>query len=185
MLDVANSKPLPLDGAPITYIESSAAPLTVESGRFDVVLCQQGLQFFPDRLAALGEMRRALKPEGRLAIAVWSGIGDNAIYAALHAALRDSVPSDLADRLLAPFSWSDPEAIKDTIAAAGFRESRVRKATLPLVFEGGIAQAVSALSASPLHLLSQHCPKRRAMRSILLPEHASLLSSKREWSGAK
>jgi ubiquinone/menaquinone biosynthesis C-methylase UbiE len=41
-------------------------------------VCQQGLQFFPDRLAALSEMRRALKPGGQLAIAAWSHIEDNA-----------------------------------------------------------------------------------------------------------
>jgi ubiquinone/menaquinone biosynthesis C-methylase UbiE len=68
MLDVARSKPS--FRAPIMYLESPAAPLAVESAAFDVVVCQQGLQFFPDRTAALGEMRRALKPGGRLAIAV-------------------------------------------------------------------------------------------------------------------
>jgi SAM-dependent methyltransferase len=117
---------------------------------FDFVICQQGLQFFPDRIDALGEMRRALKGGGRLAIAVWCRIEDNAIFAALHAALRDSVPGDLADRLLAPFSWPDAQVIKDTLDAAGFREIRVRRAALPLIFEGGIAQATRALSATPL-----------------------------------
>src|SRR5262249_14930553 len=64
MLDVANSKPSLPDAAPIIYIESSAAPLGVESAAFDFVVCQQGLQFFPDLLAALRERRRALKPGG-------------------------------------------------------------------------------------------------------------------------
>src|SRR5262249_49218459 len=66
MLDVANSKPSSPASAPITYIESPAAPLGVESAAFDFVVCQQGLQLFPDRLAALGEMRRALKPGRQL-----------------------------------------------------------------------------------------------------------------------
>ena len=138
------------DSAPITYIESPAAPLEVESEAFDFVVCQQGLQFFPDRLAALSEMRRALKPRGQLVIAVWSHIENNAFYAALHAALRESVPGDLADRLLAPFSWPDPQILKNTIEAADFHEIRVRSATLPLIFEGGIAQAARALAATPL-----------------------------------
>lgn len=151
MLDVANSKPPSPDSAPITYIESPAAPLGVESAAFDFVVCQQGLQFFPDRLAALSEMRRALKPDGgQLAIAAWSHIEDNAFYAALHAALRECVPGDLAARLLAPFSWPDAQVLKNTVEAAGFHEIRVRCATLPLIFEGGIAQAARALAASPL-----------------------------------
>ena len=82
MLEVANSKPSSPDSAPITYIEAPAAPLGVESAAFDFVVCQQGLQFFPDRLAALSELRRALKPGGgQLAIAAWSHIEDNAFYA--------------------------------------------------------------------------------------------------------
>ncbi|TMJ78393.1 MAG: class I SAM-dependent methyltransferase [Alphaproteobacteria bacterium] len=53
MLDIARAKPT-LDGAAaIDYVESSAAPLGAPSGTFDAVLCQQGLQFFPDRSAAL------------------------------------------------------------------------------------------------------------------------------------
>jgi ubiquinone/menaquinone biosynthesis C-methylase UbiE len=150
MLDVANSKPSASDSAPITYIESPAAPLRVESAAFDFVVCQQGLQFFPDRSAALNEMRRALKPGGQLAIAAWSYIEDNALYSALHAALRESVPGELANRLLAPFSWPDAQVLKNTVEAAGFHEIRVRSATLPLIFEGGIAQAARALAASPL-----------------------------------
>ena len=107
-------KPSSPDSAPITYIESPAAPLGVESAAFDFVVCHHGLQFFPDRLAALSEMRRALKPGGgQLAIAAWSHIEDNAFYAALHAALRESVPGDLADRLLAPFSWPDAQVLKN------------------------------------------------------------------------
>ena len=122
----------------------------VESAAFDFVVCQQGLQFFPDRLAALSEMRRALKPGGQLAIAAWSPIEDNAFWAALHAALRESVPGDLAGRLLAPFRWPDAQVLKNKVEAAGFHETRVRRATLPLIFEGGIVQATRALAATPL-----------------------------------
>src|SRR5436190_18167337 len=150
MLDVANSKPSLPDAAPIIYIESPAAPLGVESAAFDCVVCQQGLQFFPDRLGALREMRRALKPGGQLATAAWSHIEGNAFYAALYAALRESVPGDLADRLLAPFSWPDAQVLKNTVEAAGFHEIRVRSTTLPLIFEGGIPQAARALAATPL-----------------------------------
>jgi ubiquinone/menaquinone biosynthesis C-methylase UbiE len=150
MLDVANSKPSLPDSASIIYIESPAAPLGVESAAFDFVVCQQGLQFFPDRLAAVSEMRRALRPGGQLAIAAWSRIEDNALYAALHAALRESVPGDLADRLLAPFSGPDVKALKNTLETAGFHEVHVKSATLPLIFEGGIAQAARSLAASPL-----------------------------------
>jgi ubiquinone/menaquinone biosynthesis C-methylase UbiE len=150
MLDVAKSKPSSPESAPITYIESPAVPLAVESAAFDFVVCQQGLQFFPDRLAALSEMRRALRPGGQLAIAVWSHIEDNPFYAALHRALRESVPDDLADRLLAPFRGPDVRVLKHAVETAGFHEINVRSTTLPLIFEDGIAQAARAIAATPL-----------------------------------
>jgi ubiquinone/menaquinone biosynthesis C-methylase UbiE len=158
MLDVANSKPSSPDSAPITYIESPAAPLGVESAAFDFVVCQQGLQFFTDRLAALSEMRRALKP-GQLAIAAWSPIEDNAFYAGLHAALRESVPADLADRLLAPFSWPDAQILKNTVEAAGFHEIRVRNATLPLISRAGSLRPPEPSQQLRSPHPSLHCPQ--------------------------
>jgi SAM-dependent methyltransferase len=56
--------------APIEYLEASADELPFEDGRFDVVLCQQGLQFFPQRETAVGEMRRVLRRGGIAGIAV-------------------------------------------------------------------------------------------------------------------
>ena len=49
----------------------SATELPFADGSFEVVLCQQGLQFFPDRAAAMSEMHRVLTPGGRLSLNVW------------------------------------------------------------------------------------------------------------------
>jgi SAM-dependent methyltransferase len=57
--------------AVIETVVCSATELDLASATVDVVLCQQGLQFFPDRAAAAGEMRRVLRPGGRVAAAVW------------------------------------------------------------------------------------------------------------------
>jgi SAM-dependent methyltransferase len=58
--------------APIEYREASADALPFADGAFDVVLCQQGLQFFPAPGAAVVEMRRVLRPGGVAGIAVWA-----------------------------------------------------------------------------------------------------------------
>jgi len=55
----------------IEWLEADAADLPFPDGAFDVVLCQQGLQFMPDPAAAVAEMRRVLAPGGRLAVSVW------------------------------------------------------------------------------------------------------------------
>ena len=150
MLDIARAKPVLKDAAPIEYVLSPAAPLAAPSGAFDVVLCQQGLQFFPDRPGALGEMRRVLKPGGRAVIAVWAGILRNQVFAAFHAALRASVPAELADLMLAPFNWPRGEELKSAAEEAGFQDVRLLIRALPLVFEQGLEQAVQSFSATPI-----------------------------------
>jgi ubiquinone/menaquinone biosynthesis C-methylase UbiE len=63
---------LPAGSAPVEFVEASADMLPFTDGAFDVVLCQQGLQFFPQQQAAVDEMRRVLRPGGVAGIAVWA-----------------------------------------------------------------------------------------------------------------
>src|SRR5262249_13647424 len=71
MLAVARRLPLP-PGLTIDWRQSSALALPFVDGAFDVAFCQQGLQFFPDRLKALGVMRRVLTPTVRVGVSVWT-----------------------------------------------------------------------------------------------------------------
>ena len=58
----------------------------------DVALCQQGLQFFPDKALALREMRRVLARGGRLALSVWNNVGlyNTAVGEALSRFINDA-----------------------------------------------------------------------------------------------
>jgi len=58
--------------APIEYLEAAATGLPVADGAFDVVLCQQGFQFFTDQAGAAAEMHRVLRPGGLVGVAVWA-----------------------------------------------------------------------------------------------------------------
>ena len=149
MLDIARGKVQAPTSAPIDYLQSPAAPLAAATGEFDAVLCQQGLQFFPDRPAALREMRRVLKPSGRVAIAVWAELERNQIYAAFHAALQATAPSELTELITAPFSWPSGAALKAAAEDAGFRQVRLMTRSLPMVLEGGLEQAVRAFAGTP------------------------------------
>src|SRR5262249_51810320 len=121
MLQIARSKPHPANSAKSNIF--SHRLLAAASGTFDAVLCQQGLQFFPDRAAALHEMRRVLKPNGGVGIAVWTEIEDNEIFAAYYAALRATTPAELADLIEAPFSWPSGAALKAAAEEAGSQRS--------------------------------------------------------------
>lgn len=57
--------------AAVETLECSATALETPDGSYDRVLCHQGLPFIPDRVAALREMRRVLRPDGAAGVAVW------------------------------------------------------------------------------------------------------------------
>ena len=77
-------------GAPIQWEEASADKLPFSNESFDVAFCQLGLQFFPDRAAALREMRRVLVTGGRVALMVWCDISESPGFSALAKALEAS-----------------------------------------------------------------------------------------------
>jgi ubiquinone/menaquinone biosynthesis C-methylase UbiE len=150
MLDIAKAKALLPGSAEIDYQLSPATPLPSPSAAFDVVLCQQGVQFFPDRIGALREMRRVLKPGGRVGIAVWVEIGRNQLYQAYHAALRATVPAQLADLITAPFSWPSGSTLKAAAEEVGFCDIHLLTRSLPMVLEAGVEQAVQTFAGTPV-----------------------------------
>jgi ubiquinone/menaquinone biosynthesis C-methylase UbiE len=118
--------------AAIEYLESSAEELPVEAGAFDVVTCQQGLQFFADRLEALRVMRAALAPGGLIAIATWAE--PEGVWIALAAALGRHIGLDAGARMLAPFSLADAGELRTLLEDAGFEDVVVHWRTLTMRF---------------------------------------------------
>lgn len=118
MLAVARSLPPP-PGAAITWIERNAADSGLPARSFDVVVCQQGLQFFPDQTAALREMHRLLVPGARLAISVWRTTG---VYnAVVGTALGEHLGIDAAARFCASRAVPPEEELVRLVVAAGFQ----------------------------------------------------------------
>ncbi|MDA0302497.1 MAG: methyltransferase domain-containing protein, partial [Chloroflexi bacterium] len=70
------------------WAEASAQQIPYESGEFDAVICQQGLQFLPDRTAAIAEMARVLRPGGRLVVTFFTPLGGQPYFRAQLAALE-------------------------------------------------------------------------------------------------
>ncbi|MDQ4102895.1 MAG: class I SAM-dependent methyltransferase [Actinomycetota bacterium] len=168
MLDVAARKPVQEGAAPISWVESPAAPLAgslaAADGTFDVVTCQQGLQFFPDRPAALAEMRRMLRPGGRLGVAVWGHQSDSPGFAALGAALREVLGDEVADRFEGgPWGWPETTALAALLESAGFRHVQVLTRQLKVTFSDGPAQFVRSIEAGPAAAdVAALPPERRA-----------------------
>jgi SAM-dependent methyltransferase len=150
MIAIARAKPALPGAASIDYIVSPAAPLAVEDGAFDVITCQQGLQFFPDRPTAVREMHRALKPGGRVAAAVWRELGFQPYFAAMDSALRESLPDRQAEPYGLPFRWPKASDLAAALTGQGFTDVSLAEVRRPLTFEGGMRQAFAAVAASPV-----------------------------------
>ena len=123
MLSVARKPSGRLADAPIEWLHANALDLPFEASAFDVLICLEGLQFFPDRSAGLREMRRVLRPGGALVGTVWGPLEQNPGHLAVSEALRRFVSADAA-RLL-PFALPEADAIRALVLGAGFREVTV------------------------------------------------------------
>lgn len=113
----------------IDWRQGRAEAVDGADGSFDAVVSQFGLMFFDDRVAALREMRRVLRPGGRLAVAVWAGIEDVPGYAAMIALLDRLFGSRIASELRAPYCLGDVGELRTLFNAAGMPEAEIR--TLP------------------------------------------------------
>lgn len=111
-------------GMPIEWHCANALDMPFTDTAFDLCLCLQGLQFFPDRVAGLSEIRRVLKSSARLVASIWGPLefnrGHYAVVQALEAQDVDAAPAKRA------CSFSNPEEIRSAVARAGFTHIDLR-----------------------------------------------------------
>ncbi|QDC00093.1 class I SAM-dependent methyltransferase [Mesorhizobium sp. 8] len=119
MLDHAASRQ-PADSR-IQWLRADALALPFEDASFDVVCCQFGAMFFPDRVAGHREARRVLKPGGHFLFSVWDRIEENVFADDVTKALAQMFPDD-PPRFMArtPHGYHDTALIRSDVEAAGF-----------------------------------------------------------------
>jgi ubiquinone/menaquinone biosynthesis C-methylase UbiE len=147
MLGVARS--LSSTGS-LQWQEASADKLPFPDGSFDVVYCQLGLQFFPDRAAALHEMRRVSSANGRLALMVWRGIQESPGFAVLADALEKHIGLAAAAIMRAPFGLSNADELEALVRAAGFQDVVVLQRNGTVRFPSVERFVLSYIAGSPL-----------------------------------
>jgi len=137
-------------GAPIQWEEASADKLPFSNESFDVAFCQLGLQFFPDRAAALREMRRVLVTGGRVALMVWCDISESPGFSVLAEALERRVGQAAANIMRAPFCLANADELTSLVRAAGFQDLAVQQQVGSVRFASVEKLVTSYISGSPL-----------------------------------
>ncbi len=122
MLAVARSSAAE-SGAAIRWYETTAESIPLPAEAFDVVFCQLGLQFIPDKSAALREMRRTLVPGGRVLV---STPPPNPFFDVMDDALSRHVGDQAAAFVRMVFSLNEPATVERFLQDAGFRDVAVR-----------------------------------------------------------
>lgn len=173
MLAVARSLPL-ATGTAISWHEGSVLALPFATATFDVVLCQLGLQFFPDQPAALQEIRRVLIPNGRLALNVFGPIEHNPATHALADALDRRMYLGASAAKRTEHILADTRKLDALITAAGFRNVEIRTASKIVRFPSPTDYVRIQLAATPLAtLIAQYDAARRERLIAALIEDLS------------
>jgi ubiquinone/menaquinone biosynthesis C-methylase UbiE len=128
MLGVARTL-VPTDQAPVEFVEASGTDMPLEDGSFDLVVCQQGLQFFPDLAAGLSEMRRVLVPGGRAVVSTWRGLDEQPLMALVDGVVSKHIAEGAFE---AGFKLAHDEVFAQLARDSGFAEATVEVATIDL-----------------------------------------------------
>jgi len=146
MLAVARVVPSPA-GPVIEWQEGNALALPFPDQTFDLVTCQQGVQFFPDRAGGLREMHRVLVSGGRVALSIWGPLQRSPGFTILADALARHVAPGLLD---GPFSLSEPKEVRSLLVGAGFQDVTIQPVTNLVRFPSTEAFLADYIAGSPL-----------------------------------
>src|SRR5690349_15047300 len=116
-----------LCGSPFLPVAADGQALPFRDASFDSVVCQLGLQFFPDPARGLREFRRVLHGNGNLAICVISTPDRAPMWGILADVISRYVPDALRRTLYLSFSLADPARLEPLLAGAGFRDIRIAR----------------------------------------------------------
>jgi ubiquinone/menaquinone biosynthesis C-methylase UbiE len=146
MLEVARAH-TPMTDIPIAWHQGDVCALPFAAGCFEVVLCQQGLQFVPDPGGALREMRRVLVAGGRLAFTVFSEVP--VYYAVLADALARYVSADAARSCLSRYTLRDAQLLRKLVEAAGFGAVKMQVLEVMRRMPGSPVSVVEGMARAP------------------------------------
>lgn len=180
MLDYAASRQAP-DGR-ITWRQADALALPFGNAVFDLVCCQFGAMFFPDRRSAYREAKRVLKPGGHFMFNVWDRIEENVFANDVTNALAEIFPND-PPRFLArmPHGYHDTAVIRSELEDAGFSRVAIETRAEQSRASSPRVPAVAYCQGTPLR---NEIEARDAGKLEAATDHAASAIAGRHGSGA-
>lgn len=109
-----------------SWRKGPAEALPFADAYFDRVVSQFSLMFFEDRVKAVSEMLRVVRPGGKIGVAVWASLADTPGYAVVAEILTELFGSEVAKSIEAPYSLGDVEELKALFSEAGAPAAEVR-----------------------------------------------------------
>lgn len=114
-----------------TWQQADAMELPFDDASFDLVACQFGVMFLPDRPAAYTGIGRVLKPGGQFLFNTWGPLASHEIETAVIAALAEVFPEDPPTFLArVPHGYHDAEQVRADLTAAGYRDIEIETVEL-------------------------------------------------------
>ena len=122
MLEVAKRRTLNLrERVRVQAADAQALPFA--DGEFDLVVCQFGAMFFPNKVVAHREARRVLRQGGRYLLVIWDRLANNPASKRVHEVVAGLFPDDPPQFLArTPFGYADPAIIEHDLLTAGFTD---------------------------------------------------------------
>jgi ubiquinone/menaquinone biosynthesis C-methylase UbiE len=138
-------------GRPVAWQQADALALPFKDRSFDVVACQFGIMFFPDKIKGYGEARRVLEPGGHFLFNVWDEIAANEFADVVTQALAAVFPQD-PPRFMArvPHGYHDVRKIREELVAAGFATIAIETIEQKSVASSPREPAIAYCQGTPL-----------------------------------
>jgi len=129
MLEVAKTKFQ--SSEKLMFRQTDAMDLEFDEASFDLVVCQFGVMFFPDKLRSYCEVHRVLQPNGSYLFNVWDSWDTNPFAQVTHDVVTRIFPEDTPGFYQVPFSYHDEAEIRESLLQAGF--SKINIEHMPLI----------------------------------------------------
>jgi SAM-dependent methyltransferase len=134
-----------------TWRQADAMQLPFGDASVDLVACQFGVMFFPDKAAAYAEVARVLRPGGHFLFNCWGPLVTHEVEATVHAALAETFSDDPPTFLArVPHGYHDVDRVTANLVAAGFHGVRVEMVELDCAASGAGELARGYCRGTPL-----------------------------------